>query len=884
MRDRRLPRALTALVEWIVSEAIARESLIGDLEERYTALGDRGPLRRAMWVGGEAVAITTSYAGVRLRAGHGNGGNLVDALRGDLTYVVRNLFRRPGFAGLVVATLALGIGANTAIFSVVKGLFLQALPFEQGERLVLINQQHETGFTASVTLPNYRDWKERTSSFDRFSAILPGSATLSRPDGARVVEVGWVHGGFFETLGVEAALGRVFTEAESEPGGAPVAVLGHAFWTTELGGDPDVVGGTIRLGDEPWTVVGIMPPDFVPYGEVLLYLPMGYVASTIAWDDRGTGSGTEIFARLAPGVSVRGAQADLEAVAVTLRAEFGPEAGVGNLTALRSWYLGDTGRQVILLMITVALVLLCACANVTNLLLVRGENRRGEIAVRRALGAARGRIYRQLLTESLVFGVLGALGGIVVGTVGLELLLKIIGDALPLGFADRITIDGGVLLFTGAISVATAAAAGVWPAIRSVRDQLAHSLRDAARTVQSGGRARAALVSVEVALSLTLLVGAGLLIQSLSNLQRVEKGFDGSEVLTLRLRAPASRYPTREQWSGFYSAVEERVRALPGVISVAASNHFPLSGNSWEKLYRDENTPANERGESVLLTMVSPSYFDTYDVELREGRGLMESDVWGGDNVAVVDETLAAARWPGQSALGRRITFEEVMSADGELVDIWRTVVGVVQHVRHYELTSPSRIEVYTSLAQSASWGFTTYLSVKADGDPGRLTPAVRAVVAEMDSEIALFRIRTMQSVMDQQFGVPRAMQELLIVFAALTLLMGCVGIYSVVSHTTSLRVREVGVRIALGGEPRRMIALIVRDSMAPVLSGIVLGLGGAAVLGRLLGAVLFEVAPVDPSIMGLAAVTLAAVAILSTLVPAFGAARVEPASALRAD
>ncbi len=879
-----LPPWAVLIVEAVVRGDVARAGLLGDLQERYSARP--GGIRRGIWLTREVAGIVARYVGRRDPRTRDRGvGGLTDQLIQDLRFALRGLARRPAFSGLVVTTLALGIGSTTAVFSVVNGLLLEPLPYGEADRLVLINQRTPEGFLASVSLPNYRDWRAGTRSFDRFSAILPGSARLTRPDGSRVIEVGWVHGGFFETLEVDALIGRTFSAPESEPGAQPVVVLSYSLWLNELGGDPDIAGTSIRLSDEPWTVVGVMPPEFVPYGEVQAYLPMGYIADQVPWDDRGTGSGTEIVARLAPDADASTAQTELTAVSARIAEEQGEEVGSGNLTPLRRWYLGDSERHAKLLMAAVCLVLLVACANVATLLLVRGEARHGELAVRAALGAGRLRVACQLLTESLLYGLLAWAVGTLIAVQGLRLLLVAVEDHLSTALLGGITVDAGVLVFSGAMAVGTALLAGLFQLGRARDAQVAGSLREAARAVGGRRRLRSVLVGAEVAFSMVLLVGAGLLIQSLANLQTVDRGFDGSDVLTLRVQLPGSADSTRESWTRTLGDLRESLRSVPGVRDVAASNHFPLSGNSWEMLYRDEGTPPGDRGESVLLTMVSPEYFDAYGIEIARGRGFTEADTWGDDPVAVVDETLARSRWPGDDPIGRRVSFEQTRSAEGAWEDVWRTVVGVTRHVRHYELASISRIEAYTPLAQSAAWGFTCYLSVRADGvDPGSLVPGIRERVSEVAPDAALYRIRTLRSILDREVGAQRSVGQIFGLFSTLALLLGAVGISSVVSHATAQRSGEMGLRLALGGAPAQMTRLMMRDALLPVVIGLMVGVAASAAVGRALDAVLFEVGPLEPAVAAAAAVVLLSVSILASAVPARAAARVQPTDSLRAD
>lgn len=884
MSPRSLPRLVVAATERLVRDPTARAGLLGDMEERYGRLHHAGPVRRTIWLTSELAAIAIHYIGEDVDHVREEEVGTMDTLRQDLVFTLRAMGKRPGFTLLVVSTLALGIGANAAIFSVVSGLLLEPLPFDEGQRLALVNEREESGFTASVSFPNYRDWRERARSFDRFAIILPSSRRFDTPDGPRIVEVGFVAGGFFETLGIEPEVGRYFTETESGPGAERVVVLGHGFWTEAFGADADVVGRSVELNGEPFAVVGVAPPELVLYEETSVFLPLGLVQARLPWDDRQTSVGAEVVARLAPGATFEAAQAELLTIAGAIERETGEVTGAGNVTPLRSWFVGETGRQSLLLMAAVGLLLLVACANVTNLLFVSSERRRGEMALRSALGASRWRVYRQLFTESLVVAVMGGLAGLGLAVVGLDALLSLVGDVLPVGFADRMVIDGGVLAFTAMLSLGTAILAGFLPAFRSARAELAERLRATATGATGPARARNVLVALEVAFSMVLLVGAGLLIATLAELQNVEKGFDGRNVLTLRIQTPPERRATRDTWIDFHRLVREEIGALPGVASVATSNHFPLSGSSWEMLYRDERTPAEDQGESVLLTMVTPSYFETYEVPILEGRGFTAADRWDAERVALVDETLARTRWPDESPLGKRITFEKVRGPDGEEVDLWRTVVGVVRHVRHYELTSPSRIEAYTPLAQSAAWGFTSYVSVRTTSELGGLVPRIRAIVGSLEPGATIYRVRTIESVIDQELGLHRAMRELLTVMAALTLLLGCVGIYSVVSHTTALRLKELGLRIALGGAPSRITRLVVRESLVPIATGIAFGAIAAMGLGRLLRSILYEVGPTDPAVLGSAAAILLCVATVSAWLPARRAGRVQPQEVLRAE
>ena len=816
----------------------------------------------------------------------------MDTVFQDLKFVFRSFARRPGFTAAVLLTLGLGIGANTAIFSVVNGVLFNPLPFEAADRLVTPNVMSTQGFYISTSIPNYYDWKDRSRSFEAFGAYRGATAVLTGLDRPEVVRTRQVLGDFFEVLRVDAAIGRAITAEESEPGGPAIATVSHRFWENRLGSDPEVLGRTLTLSDQPFEIIGVMPEGFgFPSTTDDVYLPMGYFSETLAWNTRASSSGTRAIGRLLPGVSIEQAQIDLSRITQAIRESEDERAAAPELVSVSDLYVGDIRTPVWILMGAVGFVLLIACANVANLLLARGEGRQRELAIRAAMGAKRNRVIRHLLTESLVLGLSGGILGVALASLAVTAMVRSLPDTIPSFLTSRIAIDPTVLGFTFALALATGLIFGFVPAWRSSNPNLVSALKEGGRGGSSRGRQsmRSALVVAEVALSLLLLTGAGLLIKSLDELRQVDKGFDETNILTLNVPLSESRYSEESVWQAFQTELLQRVKALPGVEFAATSNIIPLGGNSWETGIAPEGVDPydGDNRASVLNMIVHTEYFDAMGIPIIRGRGFTLADDAANPPVAIVDESLAERYWPGEDPIGKQVTMEWDMDdqpglSEGD-VPVYRTIVGVAGHVRHYELQEPSRIEIYRPMLQANdTWGFSPFLIAKTATDPAALTQAIRDEITAMDADQPVLLVRTMTDVVESQLATFSAMRGLLVIFGALALVLAAIGIYGVMSYSVAQRVREIGIRVALGAQAGHVRWLMSKQSLRLALAGLALGLVGAVALTRALQSVLFGVGAAEPVTMVSVSVILLAVTIVATYVPAARATRIDPGIVLR--
>jgi predicted permease len=809
----------------------------------------------------------------------------------DIRFATRALVKRPKFAALAVATIALGIGANTAIFSIVNAVLLSPLPVDQPERLVLPRiYAPVTEFRISMSIPNFRDWREMNRSFETFGANRQVSRTLTGGDRPEIVTTRWVLGDFFETLGVQPAMGRWIASDETWEGADPVAVVTHGFWRRRLGAETDPLGQTLMLDGQAFTIIGVMPQEFVfPSASTEIFLPMGFYSQSMCWDIRGCSQGSWAVGRLKSGVTMAMAQADMDRVHSELEEREGAKQARLEMESLTDSYVGDVSNQIWILMGAVAFVLLIACANVASLLLARGEGRRREIAVRAALGAGRRRMVQQLLTESLVLAVAGGLIGVGLGYVGLQLLVPALSDSLPSVMVGQIGLDPMVLTFTLAVTVLAGVLFGIAPSFRVSSSQLTVDLKEGGHGTagRSRHRLRSALVASEVALSLVLLVGAGLMMQSLGQLQSVDKGYDGANVFTASIPLPRFRYEDKTAIWDFYDRLGERVAALPQVEAMAFSNLVPLQSNSWERSIWPEGVPTDdpEIRFSVLFHMVSPRHFEVLGIPLLRGRLFTDADRDGGDRVAIIDETMAEKFWPDEDPIGKRVTFEtEAMEDHDESeVRIYRTVVGVVKNVRHYELESPSRIQLYIPMAQSGrSWTTAMTLLAKTSGDPLTLSSAVWREVQALDSDVPLRDINTAEGYVRESMAGTAVVSTLLAVFSGLALVMSAIGIFGVMSMSVVQRLRDIGIRMALGATGRDVVRMVVGQGLVITLIGIGIGLVAALALTRLMTSMLFQVAPIEPLTFSAVSVFLILVALAAAYLPARRATRVDPVIVLK--
>jgi len=822
------------------------------------------------------------------------GGGLMETLLQDVKFGARTLSKRPGFALVAVLTLAVGIGANTAIFSVVNAVLLGPLPYPDPERLVMVLETDMARGTADVgaSMPDYREWEGRNQSFDRIAAYATYNYNISGVEEPERVVGAAVATDFFLLLGVNPEQGRGFVEEEGLYGKHRAAVLSNALWQRRFGDGARLEGQTIRLNGETFAIVGVMPRGFsFPDTDVALWTPLA-LPDNDSLSKRGN-YWLNVVARLKPGVTIEHAEADLGNIHRQLEQEnitFGFSARVESLAAAT---VGDFRAPLWVLLGAVGCVLLIACVNIANLLLARGSARAAEIAVRAALGASRGRLVRQMLTESLMIGVLGAVGGLLLAWWGVDVLVRLEPDLPRL---DSARVDGRVLAFTAGLAVVTSLLFGLVPALRSASTDISGAVKSGGKGGTRNHRLLGGLVVAEIAIALVLLAGAGLMINSLLRLQRVDPGFRTDNILTMQLALPEARYPDDqlEKAVGFYRQLIERVKGLPGVQSAGVTSALPLTDSGWGKLLTREDRPAPKAMEEIPVTQyrqVSADYFDTLGIRPVDGRYLNEHDGPGGLPVAVINETAARRFWPDEDPIGKVFKLgppEEIIPA-GILPPNYRfirwTVVGVVKDVRHGGLGRAVSPEIYTLPEQSlANDGpaRTMFLAVRTANDPTALTGAIRREVQELDKEQPVANIATMEERRAESLLQVRFNTLLLALFAAVALGLAVIGIYGVMSYSVAERTREIGIRVALGAQRNDVLGLVVKRGMALVFGGALIGLGGAVALTRLMVSLLYEVSATDPLTLAAVAGVLAVAALVACWIPARRATKVDPMVALR--
>jgi putative ABC transport system permease protein len=812
-------------------------------------------------------------------------GQAMDTLRQDLRYALRSLLRAPAFLAVAVATLALGIGANGAIFSAVNAVLLRPLPFPDADRLVFVWGRTAADSQSAVSWPEFVDWREQNRSFEAMAVWRPQSVTLTGSGEPERLIGAFVTASLFPLLGATPQLGRTFEPGETEPGAVrPVAVLSHGLWHRRFGGDPGILGRTLVLNGHPLTVIGVMGPDLA-HGRAPFN---AYVLDTEAWlpapyfpNEKGLVRGvTEllVMAKLRRGVALESAQAEMQVIARGLE-QAHPETHAGRTASIRPLHedmVEEVRPALLVLLGAVGLVLLIACGNVANLLLARASHRHREIAVRSALGAGRRRIVRQLLTESLLLAAGGGLAGLAVAYGGVRALAWLLaasgnGRLLP---ADT-GLDARVLAFTAAITLLTGLLFGALPALHASRPDLGAVLKEGrgAGAGRARRRFRDALVVWEVALSMVLLVGAGLLLQSALALHRADPGFRAERVLTWEFRLPVSRYREPAQIAGFFRQVTERMSAVPGVESVALVRAIPFSGNGGSELYAVDGREEPRAGQEprAQSNIVSPAYFETMHIPLLRGRVFDARDRADSPRVVVINATMARQVWPDEEPLGRRLRFK------GR--EDWATVIGVVGDVRHSGLDEAPTAQVYTAHEQDPR--IFACLVARTAGDPRAMAEPLRRAFWTVDPDQPVWKVRTMEELVSAARGSSRAMATLVGVFAVASVLLAAIGLYGVMSYAVSLRTREIGIRMALGAGGREVMRLVVGRGVALTAAAVLVGLAGAAALGRVLVTLLFGVTPTDAPTFLLAAALMFTVSLLASYLPARRAARLDPLHAL---
>lgn len=802
----------------------------------------------------------------------------------DVRYGARNLLRTPGFTVIAVITLALGIGANTAIFSVVKAVLLAPLAYKNADRLVTVLH----GGSNPVAVANYIDWHDQSNSFETMAAAEYWNANLAGGDQPEHVIGLQVTQNLLPMLGVQPLLGRVFLPGEDKKGAEHKVVLSYRLWQRRFNGSPDILGKAVTFNGEAYIVVGVMPPafKFAPFWATRaeLWVPLAFGDRI---HQRG-GNSLRVFARLKREVSLAQARADIATVTTRLEQQNpGTNRGVA-VTPLKENVVGKVETPLLMMLGAVGFVLLIACANVAHMLLARTSDRQKEIAVRTALGAGRSRVVRQFLTENLLLAILGAAAGLILALWGTKALVALSPANIPR--VETVAIDAHAILFLLGITILTALLFGFAPAMHATAGNLSEALKEGGRGGSDGvrrNRLRSFLVVSEFALAFMLLIGAGLMVRSFVALQSVDPGFNPHNVLSMVVSVAGSKEAKPNQRETFYRQLVERVRTMPGVISASGINHLPLAGDFWGYSFIIEGRPKPRPGESPMAVyrVAMPGYFETMRLPLRRGRDLTIYDDAHAPGVVIINERAARSYWPGEDPIGKRIAFDSEKSDP----PTWLTVIGVVGNAKQEEWAADPYPEVYLAALQNQDFlgigeSRSAYITLvmRTNGNPADLSSAVKDLIWSFDRNLPISEVLTMEQVVADATAQPRFEMLLLGVFAAVALLLAAVGIYGVMTYSVSRRTREIGIRISLGASRTDVLRMVIRQGLAQALMGTLLGMAGALLLSRLMAKMLYGVQPTDPITFGGVAITLGLAALLATCVPARRATRIEPMAALR--
>jgi putative ABC transport system permease protein len=800
----------------------------------------------------------------------------MESLMQDLRYGMRTLSKNPGFTLIAVLALALGIGANTAIFSVVNAVLLRPLPYPEPERLVtLFNADNQFGWQAAISPAVFVEWREQQSSFEGISVHGGGAFNLTGGSSPLYVRFMTVSAEFFSVLGVQPVIGRGFFPEENQPGKGKIAVLSHALWQQHFNSDPQVAGKTVKLDGESYTVVGVMPESFRFLDQIQPYIivPLG-----IEPNNRGN-SFLRVIARLKAGVTREQAQTEMQTISAQLRQAHPNSRGLGaRLVPLQEVMAVDNRLVLGVLFGAVGFVLLIACANLANLFLARSAVRQKEMAVRAAMGASRWRLVRQLLTESLMLAMLGGLLGLLLAVWGVKALVALAPQSLPK--VNAIEIDLWVLGFTFLVSLLTGALFGIAPALQSSKPDLVNTLKAGVRARISGfGRfsLRSALVIGEVAIAMVLLAGAGLMLNSLVRLTLVERGFASKNVLVIDARLPDS-YRTNEEVAWFYDRTLARVRALPGVAAAGAVDQLPLGEMFMTGDFSIEGR--EPLPEATAKPLVSPDYFRALGIPVIRGREFNDRDTTTAKKVAVVSESIVLRYFEGEDPIGKRVR----IFSDSRQQPIWQEVVGVVGDVKQRSLSIEMRPGIYTPISQARHLFMARAMSfvIRTTGDPMSMAASAQREIQQVDPELPMISIRTMEQVVSSSISEERFNALLLGIFAALALVLAAVGIYGVMAFSVAQRTHEIGIRMALGAQVSDVLGLVIKQGMILVLIGVGAGLIASLALTRFMKSLLFEVSATDTTTLVVVTVTLIVVALVACWIPARRATKVDPTIALR--
>jgi predicted permease len=806
-------------------------------------------------------------------------GGFMTGLSQDLRYALRALLRARGFAAVSIVTLALGIAATTIVYSIVDGILLRPLPIAEPDRVMLAREISPTGSDMTLSMPNFTDWRARQTSFEKFAGWRGVTVNLTGVEQPRRINARLVTWDLLSTLGVKVMIGRDFTAGDDKWGADRTALVSYPFWQRELGGTAEALGRRIMLDEVSVTVIGVLPRDFTIAREEDIYLPMGPVSdpNNYAFTARGNHIGLAAVARLKPGVTVDAARAEIKALARQLELEY-PASNSGNGASVQPLFevlVGSARTMLYVLLGAVTAMLLIACVNLANLMLSRAAARAQEMAVRRSLGAARWRIARQMLTESVLLALLGGGVGVLLAYAGFSTLVTLLPPNQPR--VHVIAITWRVLIAAGAASLATGVLFGLMPALHAATGRSMMLLRSARVTgaAHANTSTRRLLMFAEVALALVLVTGAGLMLRTMNNLFALDTGFTREQVVTAQFNLPQRYDPIKRQV--FLDQAVERLGAIPGVTRASFTYSLPVAGSNWNSIFIVEGQPIPERSKlpSAAWTPVSANYFETMGIRLVRGRSFAPTDLAGTPEVTIVNETFARRLFGDNNPIGAR-----VKQGWPEDKTPWREIVGVVNDVKVNSLQGDTPLQAYLPVSQVSqrSGAFV----VRAGTDAAAIGRAIESAIHQIDPNLPLFNIQTMEQIVDAAVGNERLTTVFLIGFAALALLMAAIGVFGVTAYAVSQRTHELGIRMALGADRGSVLGLVVRQEMAACLTGIVVGIIGAVLLSSLLESLLFGVRSSDAPTLLAAAVVLLTVTIVACVIPALRATRIHPSTALR--